>query len=93
MAVLLVHVSVTRFVLPRMVVTVINADAEQWNFLYDSYVARKSYKLCKGSFVVKYLGVRAPHSTIFRLKNVHSTGSFIDKNTLYKMLCQPRAYV
>jgi hypothetical protein len=50
-------------------------------FLYNSYVKKKSYKLCKRRFRHRYPGVRIPASaTILRLvKKVRSTGSFLDK--------------
>jgi hypothetical protein len=50
-------------------------------FLYDSYVKKKSYKLCKRRFCHRYPGVRIPaSSTILRLvKKVCSIGSFLDK--------------
>jgi hypothetical protein len=54
---------------------------EQWIFLFDSYVKKKSYKLCKTRFRHRYPGVRIPaSSTILRLvRKVRSTGSFLDK--------------
>jgi hypothetical protein len=54
---------------------------EQLIFLYDSYVKKKSYKLCTRRFRRRYPGVHIPAtSTILRLvKIVHSTGSFLDK--------------
>jgi hypothetical protein len=54
---------------------------EQWIFLYDSYVKKKSYKSCKRRVHHRYPGVRIPaSSTILRLvKKVRSTGSFLDK--------------
>jgi hypothetical protein len=54
---------------------------EQQIFLYDSYVKKKSYKLCKRRFCRRYPGVHIPaSSTILRLvKKVCSTGSFLYK--------------
>jgi hypothetical protein len=54
---------------------------EQWIFLYDSYVKKKSYKSCKRRFRRRYpcVHIRAS-STILRLvKKVCSAGSFLDK--------------
>jgi hypothetical protein len=54
---------------------------EQWIFLYDSYLKKKSYKSWKRRFRRRYPGVRIPaSSTILRLMiKVLSTGSFLDK--------------
>jgi hypothetical protein len=54
---------------------------EQWIFLYDSYVKKKSYKSCERRFRRRHPAVRIPAlSTILRLvKKVRSSGSFLDK--------------
>lgn len=60
---------------------IVKYSLEQWILMYDIYVKKKSFKLCKLKFCHKYPCVCVPALWIIFefVKKVYSSGTFIKK--------------